>query len=33
MDLEAVGLSEMSDRERQIQCAITYPWNMKNETN
>ena len=31
--LEAIMLSEMSDRERQILYDITYMWNLKNKTN
>ena len=33
MDLENIKLSEMSDRERQILCDITYMWNLKIKLN
>ena len=33
MVLESIMLSEMSDRERQILCDITYMWNLKIKLN
>ena len=33
MGLEKIMLSEMSDRERQMQYDITYMWNLKTNIN
>ena len=32
MDLEIILLSEVSQKERQISCDITYMWNIKYDT-
>ena len=33
MQLDIIILSEMSEKERQIPCGITYEWDLSNDTN
>ena len=33
MQLDIIILSEMSEKERQIPCDITYEWELNNDTN
>jgi len=33
MQLDIIILSEMSEKERQIPCDITYEWDLSNDTN
>ena len=33
MQLDIIILSEMSEKERQIPCDITYEWDLNNDTN